>query len=136
MSRNLLATGGQVDRFMLKVVIGYPSREEEKQIIRQNIFELHSPTSRSLLQDTGRAIVRGLHYEKISKYIVDIAATRFPDQYGMRPRMIGFTPRASINLALCMRLAFIKRRGYVIPEIRAVSRRAPPPHRSLGRPTI
>ena len=121
----------QVDRFMLKVVISYPSREEEKQIIRQNIFEPVSPnraviTTQEILD--ARKVVREVYIdEKISKYIVDIVfATRFPDQFGMDhlKEMIGFgaSPRASINLALAARaFAFIKRRGYVIPEdIRAV----------------
>jgi len=121
----------QVDRFMLKVVISYPSREEEKQIIQQNIFEPVVPdraviTTQEILQ--ARKVVREVYIdEKISKYIVDIVfATRFPDQFGMAhlKDMIGFgaSPRASINLALAARaFAFIKRRGYVIPEdIRAV----------------
>ncbi len=121
----------QVDRFMLKVVISYPSREEEKQIIRQNIFEpltTDKPviTTQEILE--ARKVVREVYIdEKISKYIVDIVfATRFPEQFGMAhlKDMIGFgaSPRASINLALAARaFAFIKRRGYVIPEdIRAV----------------
>ena len=121
----------QVDRFMLKVVISYPSREEEKQIIQQNIFEpltTDKPviTTQEILE--ARKVVREVYIdEKISKYIVDIVfATRFPEQFGMAhlKDMIGFgaSPRASINLALAARaFAFIKRRGYVIPEdIRAV----------------
>jgi MoxR-like ATPase len=116
---------------MLKVVISYPSREEEKQIIQQNIFEPVVPdraviTTQEILE--ARKVVREVYIdEKISKYIVDIVfATRFPDQFGMPhlKDMIGFgaSPRASINLALAARaFAFIKRRGYVIPEdIRAV----------------
>jgi MoxR-like ATPase len=121
----------QVDRFMLKVVIGYPSKEEEKRIIRQNIFEpvsIDRPvvTTDEILE--ARKVVREVYIdEKIERYIVDIVfATRFPEQFGL-PKlkdMIGFggSPRASINLALAARsFAFIKRRGYVIPEdIRAV----------------
>ncbi|HBG56774.1 MAG TPA: ATPase, partial [Porphyromonadaceae bacterium] len=115
----------------LKVVISYPSKEEEKQIIQQNIFEPVSVdqaviTTEAILE--ARKVVREVYIdEKIGKYIVDIVfATRFPDQYGMSDlkEMIGFggSPRASINLALAARaFAFIKRRGYVIPEdIRAV----------------
>ena len=121
----------QVDRFMLKVVINYPSREEEKQIIRQNIFEpvtIDRPVISTQEIIDARKVVQEVYIdEKIGKYIVDIVfATRFPDQFGMPnlKEMIGFgaSPRASINLALASRAyAFIKRRGYVIPEdIRAV----------------
>lgn len=118
---------------MLKVVISYPSKEEEKQIIQQNIFEpvvgdKGVISTEAILE--ARKVVRDVYIdEKIGKYIVDIVfATRFPpDQFGMTglKEMIGFggaSPRASINLALASRaFAFIKRRGYVIPEdIRAV----------------
>ncbi len=121
----------QVDRFMMKVIISYPSREEEQQIIKQNIFEpvvgdSAIVSTQSILD--ARNVVREVYIdEKIGKYIVDIVfATRFPEQYGMADlkEMIGFgaSPRASINLALAARAyAFIRRRGYVIPEdIRAV----------------
>ena len=121
----------QVDRFMLKVIISYPTKEEEKRIIQQNIFEPVAVnkaviTIQEILE--ARKVVREVYIdEKISRYIVDIVfATRFPDQYGMAglKDMIEFggSPRASINLALAARaFAFIKRRGYVIPEdIRAV----------------
>lgn len=121
----------QVDRFMLKVIISYPTREEEAKIIQQNIFEpvvVDKPaiTIQEILEAS--KVVREVYIdEKISRYIVDIVfATRFPDQYGMAglKDMIEFgaSPRASINLALAARaFAFIKRRGYVIPEdIRAV----------------
>ncbi|RNC64212.1 MoxR family ATPase [Proteiniphilum sp. X52] len=121
----------QVDRFMLKVIISYPSKEEEKQIIRQNIFEPVAIDKAVISTEAileARKVVREVYIdEKISKYIVDIVfASRFPDQFGMAnlKEMIGFgaSPRASINLALAARaFAFIKRRGYVIPEdIRAV----------------
>ena len=100
----------QVDRFMLKVIIGYPKKEEEKLIIRQNI--------------SGRKVYID---EKIERYIVDIVfATRFPQDYGLGElkEMISFgaSPRASISLALAARAyAFLKQRGYVIPEdVRAV----------------
>ena len=121
----------QVDRFMLKVVINYPTREEEKLIIKQNIFEpvtIDRPVISTREIMDARKVVQEVYIdEKIGKYIVDIVfATRFPDQFGMAnlKEMIGFgaSPRASINLALASRAyAFIKRRGYVIPEdIRAV----------------
>lgn len=121
----------QVDRFMLKVVINYPKKEEEKLIIRQNLLK-EKPKAQAILspQDimNARDIVRKVYIdEKIEKYIVDIVfATRFPQDYGLESlkEMISFgaSPRASINLALAARAyAFIKRRGYVIPEdIRAV----------------
>ncbi len=121
----------QVDRFMLKVVINYPKKEEEKLIIRQNLAKEKPQVSPILSPKDiieARDIVRQVYIdEKIEKYIVDIVfATRFPDDYGLDSlkEMISFgaSPRASINLALAARAyAFIKRRGYVIPEdIRAV----------------
>lgn len=121
----------QVDRFMLKVVISYPTKEEEAKIIRQNIFETPEITKPVVSVDEileARKVVREVYIdEKIEKYIVDIVfATRYPDQFGLNnlSEMIDFgaSPRASINLALAARTyAFIKRRGYVIPEdIRAV----------------
>lgn len=121
----------QVDRFMLKVVISYPNKEEERKIIRQNIFEPATIDKPVISIDEildARKVVREVYIdEKIEQYIVDIVfATRFPDQFGLKEMkdMIGFgaSPRASINLALAARtFAFIKRRGYVIPEdIRAV----------------
>lgn len=121
----------QVDRFMLKVIINYPKKEEEKLIIRQNLLK-DKPTVLPILspQDIidARDVVRQVYIdEKIERYIVDIVfATRFPQDYGLDSlkEMISFgaSPRASINLALAARAyAFIKRRGYVIPEdIRAV----------------
>ena len=121
----------QVDRFMLKVVIGYPELTEEKRIIRQNITG-EKVTVRPILKPhdiiEARKVVRQVYLdEKIEQYIADIVfATRFPDKYGMKElkEMISFggSPRASINLALAARAyAFIKRRGYVIPEdVRAV----------------
>ncbi len=121
----------QVDRFMLKVVINYPKKEEEKLIIRQNLLK-EKPTVSPILSPedivAARDVVRQVYIdEKIEKYIVDIVfATRFPQDYGLESikDMISFgaSPRASINLALASRAyAFIKRRGYVIPEdVRAV----------------
>jgi len=121
----------QVDRFMLKVVINYPKKEEEKLIIRQNLLKekpLVSPVLSPKDIVEARDIVRQVYIdEKIERYIVDIVfATRYPQDYGLDSlkEMISFgaSPRASINLALAARAyAFIKRRGYVIPEdIRAV----------------
>lgn len=117
----------QVDRFMLKVLIGYPSPEEERQIIRQNTLGLTRPVinpvaSRSEIL-AGKELVRQVYMdEKVEQYILDIVfATRYPDQYKL-PKLkpiIGFggSPRASINLALAAKAyAFINRRGYVIPE--------------------
>lgn len=121
----------QVDRFMMKVVVNYPTKEEEKLIIKQNIFAPITIDRPVLKQEEildARKVVRQVYIdEKIEQYIVDIVfATRFPEQYNLPDfkEMIGFgaSPRASINLALAARsYAFIKRRGYVVPEdIRAV----------------
>ena len=121
----------QVDRFMMKVVVNYPTKQEEKLIIKQNIFEPITIDRPVLKQEEimdARKVVRQVYIdEKIEQYIVDIVfATRFPEQYNLPDfkDMIGFgaSPRASINLALAARsYAFIKRRGYVVPEdIRAV----------------
>ena len=122
----------QVDRFMLKVVVNYPQKEEEKLILRQNIAAAQSVGKPILkLQDIleAREVVREVYMdEKIERYIVDIVfATRYPEEYGLKDlkNMISFggSPRASISLALAARAyAFIKRRGYVIPEdVRAVA---------------
>ncbi|MBK9525499.1 MAG: AAA family ATPase [Bacteroidetes bacterium] len=121
----------QVDRFMLKIVIGYPTKEDEKLIIRQNIGKSFPETSpiihpESILQ--ARQMVRDVYMdEKIEKYIVDIVfASRSPKDYnlGKLQQLISYggSPRASINLALASKAyAFIKRRGYVIPgDVRAV----------------
>jgi MoxR-like ATPase len=121
----------QTDRFMLKVVIGYPKKEEEMQIIRQNITGEKIKVNAILNTADiikARQIVREVYLdEKIEKYIVDIVfATRQPEAYGLdniKPMIqFGGSPRASINLALAARAyAFIHRRGYVIPEdVRAV----------------
>ena len=121
----------QVDRFMLKVIISYPKKEEEKLVIRQNIHgdkKEIKPILTTQEIKNARKIVREVYLdEKIEKYIIDIVfATRFPIEYGLKnlSNMIAFpaSPRASINMALAARsLAFIKRRGFVIPEdVRAV----------------
>ena len=121
----------QVDRFMLKVVVNYPKKEEEKLIIRQNITgEFPTPERQLKPADIvkARKVVRDVYMdEKIERYIVDIVyATRTPEDYGLRNltnlMSYGASPRASISLALASKAyAFIKRRGYVIPEdVRAV----------------
>lgn len=121
----------QVDRFMLKVIIGYPKKEEEKQIIRQNIsgetIEIKPVIKPDEIVEARKVVQRVYIDEKIERYIVDIVfATRFPQDCGLADlkEMISFgaSPRASINLALAARsYAFLKQRGYVIPEdIRAV----------------
>ena len=121
----------QVDRFMMKVVVNYPTKEEEKKIIRQNIFEpvtIDRPVVNAEEIMEARKVVRQVYIdEKIEQYIIDIVfATRFPEQYNLPDfkEMIAFgaSPRASINLALAARsYAFIRKRGYVVPEdIRAV----------------
>lgn len=122
----------QVDRFMLKVVIGYPKKEEEKLILRQNISESLPTTSTILKTDDilkARSIVREVYLdEKIENYITDIVfSSRFPSDYKLEKYEglinYGASPRASIYLALAAKaFAFLKRRGYVIPEdIRAVA---------------
>ena len=122
----------QVDRFMLKVVIDYPTLEEEKRIIRENIQgQLPTVTPVSTAEEIVRArsVVREVYIdEKIEQYIADIVfATRYPDRYGLKDMSslisFGGSPRASISLAKAARAyAFIKRRGYVVPEdVRAVA---------------
>jgi MoxR-like ATPase len=116
----------QVDRFMMKVLIDYPSIEEEKMIIRENMVKEFPKTSSVLKVDDivrARNVVREVYMdEKIENYILSIVfATRAPEKYGLGKfrNMIsyGASPRASINLALASKAyAFIKRRGYVIPE--------------------
>ena len=122
----------QVDRFLLKVVIDYPSLEEEKLIIRENI-QGSMPTVTAVTSADeilkARSIVKEVYIdEKIEQYIADIVfATRYPDRYGLADLkdMITFggSPRASISLAKAARAyAFIKHRGYVVPEdVRAVA---------------
>ena len=121
----------QVDRFLLKVIINYPKKEEEKLIIRQNISGERTEVKPVLKTEDiidARKIVQQVYIdEKIERYIVDIVfATRFPQDHGLTDmkNMIAFgaSPRASINLALAARsYAFLKQRGYVVPEdVRAV----------------
>lgn len=122
----------QVDRFMLKLVITYPTKQEEKVILRQNINN-ELLTTRKILKPAdiqrAREIVREVYLdEKIENYITDIVfASRFPADYNLKKYKdlirYGASPRASIFLAMAAKaLAFIKRRGYVIPEdVRAVA---------------
>ena len=124
----------QVDRFMLKVVLDYPKKEEERLIIRNNLKKGGMPKASTILHPEdilkAREVVRDVYMdEKIEQYIIDIVfASRNPEQYGMEKlkNMITFggSPRASINLALASKAyAFIKRRGYVIPEdVRAIAK--------------
>jgi MoxR-like ATPase len=122
----------QVDRFMLKVVLDYPKKEEEKLIIRQNVTKAEMPKANAILKPEeiirAKEVVRKVYMdEKIENYIIDIVfATRNPKDYGLNQfeQLIDFgaSPRASINLAKAAKAyAFIKRRGYVIPEdVRAI----------------
>jgi MoxR-like ATPase len=121
----------QVDRFMLKVVITYPSREEEKDIVRENLA-MEFPQARTIVKPEDIQRARNLTKEvymdeKIEQYILDVVfATRFPAQFKLSQfsNLISYggSPRASINLAKAAKsFAFIRRRGYVIPEdVRAV----------------
>ena len=116
----------QVDRFMLKVIIDYPVKEEEKLIMRNNIskdFQEVKPIIKTSTITNARNLVKDVYMdEKIEQYIVDLVfASRFPEQHGLSKisNMISFgaSPRASINMAIASKaFAFINRRGYVIPE--------------------
>ncbi len=121
----------QVDRFMMKVIVTYPSREEEKLIVRENLASTFPKASQVLKPADiikAREVVKEVYLdEKIENYILDIVfATRNPEQAGLAQFVpliqYGGSPRASINLARAAKaFAFIKRRGYVVPEdIRAV----------------
>ncbi len=122
----------QVDRFMLKVVVKYPKKEEEKLIMRMNNSGEGLPKPDVVIKPEdivrARSVVRDVYMdEKIERYIVDIVfATRNPEEYGLEKykNMIAFggSPRASIALSMASKAyAFIRRRGYVIPEdVRAV----------------
>jgi MoxR-like ATPase len=121
----------QVDRFMLKVVIDYPKKEEERLIIRENMGKSFPGVSKILNPADilkARSIVKDVYMdEKIERYILDIVfATRFPQEYNLTKLsnliLYGGSPRASISLSIASKAyAFIKRRGYVIPEdVRAI----------------
>lgn len=117
----------QVDRFMLKVKVGYPEKEEEREIMRRNLTDEHFGEIQPVVKPAdilrARNSVRKVYMdEKIERYILDIVfATRQPKEYGLanlEPLIhYGGSPRASINLALAAKAhAFLMRRGYVIPE--------------------
>ncbi|MFT3949408.1 MAG: MoxR family ATPase [Agriterribacter sp.] len=124
----------QVDRFMLKVLINYPSRQEEQLIVRQNLSGVKLPEVKPVVSSIeilqARNLVRQIYMdEKIENYILDIVfATRQPEQYRLeklKPLIAyGGSPRASINLALASKAhAFINKRGYVIPEdVRSIAK--------------
>jgi len=116
----------QVDRFMLKVVITYPEKEEERMIIRENLASVF-PTAKTILKPEdimrARSVVKEVYIdEKIENYILDIVfATREPEKFGLAKYSplisYGASPRAGINLAIAAKaFAFIKRRGFVVPE--------------------
>ena len=121
----------QVDRFMLKVLIDYPGKEDEKLIVRENLAQ-EFPTASKIVTPSqiikARSVVKDVYMdEKIENYILDIVfATRFPGETGLsqytKHISYGASPRASINLARASKAyAFIRRRGYVVPEdVRAV----------------
>jgi len=124
----------QVDRFMLKVVVGYPDKKEEQMIIRQQVQGLALPTINQVVSTqeilAGKDLVRQVYMdEKVEQYIIDIVfSTRYPDQYGMgrMKAMISYggSPRASINLALAAKAhAFMSGRGFVIPDdVKAIAK--------------
>lgn len=121
----------QMDRFMLKTVIDYPKLEEERQVIRQNLsgakVTINPVVSLEQIARAQAAVREVYMDEKIEKYILDIIfATRYPEQFRLeklKPLIsFGASPRGSINLAMAAKCyAFIRKRGYVIPEdVRAV----------------
>ena len=121
----------QVDRFMLKVVIDYPTKSDEQQIVRSQVsgaINTIKPVVTTAQVIKAQKAVREVYMDdKIEKYIIDlIFATRYPEQYGLedlKPLIsFGASPRGSINLTTAAKCyAFIKRRGYVVPEdVRAV----------------
>jgi MoxR-like ATPase len=124
----------QVDRFMLKVVVGYPDRKEEQMIIRQQVQGMELPTISQVVSTSeilaGRNLVRQVYMdEKVEQYIIDVVfATRNPLDYGLGKlkALIGYggSPRASINLALAAKAhAFMDKRGYVIPDdVKAITK--------------
>ncbi len=124
----------QVDRFMLKVVVGYPTRDEEQAIIRQQVQGQPLPVINQVVSINeivnGRNLVRQIYMDdKVEQYIIDIVfATRFPEQYRLdklKPLLsYGGSPRASINLALAAKThAFMNKRGFVIPDdVKAIAK--------------
>lgn len=123
----------QVDRFMLKVVLDYPKKDEEQMVIRNNVSDFAYPTANKILDPskilTARQMVRKVYMdEKIERYIVDIVhSTRDPKAAGLENLEVlienGASPRASISLAMASKAyAFLQKRAYVIPEdVRAIS---------------
>lgn len=122
----------QTDRFMMKVIIDYPTLEEEKRIIRENIngtaVSVTPVTTAKEIMEARKVVCEVYLDEKIEQYIADIVfATRYPERYGLKELKplisFGGSPRASINLAKAARAyAFIKHRGYVVPEdVRAIA---------------
>ncbi len=124
----------QVDRFMLKVIVGYPGKKEEQMIIRQQVQGLELPKINQVVSTSeiinGRNLVKQVYMdEKVEQYIIDIVfATRSPLEYGLGKMKAlisyGGSPRASINLALAAKAnAFMNKRGYVIPDdIKAIAK--------------
>ncbi|TAH04349.1 MAG: AAA family ATPase [Sphingobacteriales bacterium] len=124
----------QVDRFIMKVIVGYPSKTEEQLIIRQNVQGIKADAIKQVVSVQeilqAKELSRSIYMdEKVEAYILDIVfATRFPEQYGLqklKPLIAyGGSPRASINLALAAKAnAFLNKRGYVIPEdVRTISK--------------
>jgi MoxR-like ATPase len=124
----------QQDRFIMKVIVGYPTKSEEQMIIRQNVQQMDQPavnrvvSMQEVLQ--ARDLCRQVYMdEKVENYILDIVfATRYPERYRLdklKPMIsYGGSPRASINLALAAKAqAFLNKRGFVIPEdIRSISK--------------
>ncbi len=117
----------QVDRFMMKVIVKYPDKQEEQMIIRSQVQSKQAPAIEPVISiaeiNAGKALTRQVYIdEKIEKYIVDIVfATRFPEQYNLSKLRntisYGASPRASINLALAAKAhAFMHKRGFVIPD--------------------
>jgi MoxR-like ATPase len=117
----------QVDRFMMKVIVKYPDKNEEQLIIRSQVRDTQLPGVEPVINlsevNEGKALTRQVYIdEKIEKYIVDIVfATRFPDQYNLSKLKniisYGASPRASINLALAAKAhAFMHKRGFVVPD--------------------
>jgi MoxR-like ATPase len=117
----------QVDRFIMKVVVGYPTKQEEQLIIRQNVQGISSDAVKQVVSVSeiisARQMVKDIYMdEKVEQYILDIVfATRNPQEYGLddlKPLIsYGSSPRGSINLAIASKAqAFLNRRGYVVPE--------------------
>jgi MoxR-like ATPase len=117
----------QVDRFMMKVIVSYPDKNEEQLIIRNQVYDLQAPVVEPVIDvseiNKGKVLTRQVYIDqKIEKYIVDIVfATRFPEQYNLSKLKsiisYGASPRASINLALAAKAhAFMHKRGFVIPD--------------------